>query len=452
MLGGGLWLAIALVSLVLSGLLAAMQLSLREVSRAELEAYTRLRDGERRRDRVQRILADIDGHAVSLALPRMLFAMVFVVGVVRWVTALSGATVAGWLELLVGVPAAALVMWALGMVVPLSVARHAGAKTVFVWSGPIRVVFRLLSPIRRISAFFDEVVRRLSGEDREQRDKLEAEIRSLVQEHEREGRIDENAGEMLSAVMEFGTTTVEEIMTPRTEIEALAETDDLEAVKQFVIECGHSRIPVYREDLDHIIGILYAKDLLIWLARHAGNGPFRLEDLLRPALFVPETKTVSELMSELIANRVHLAVAADEYGGTAGIVTIEDMVEEIFGEIEDEYEQPDDERPSVDIDPESMSAEIDARKHIDDANDALEAIGVELPESADYDTVGGFVVVTLGQIPQPEQQLRHDRILVTVLEAEPTRVLRVRVERIRENEQAEAPEPAAAPGGEAEGG
>jgi len=259
-------------------------------------------------------------------------------------------------------------------------------------------------------------------------DTLDAELLSAVDQSERIGHIDETARDMIEAVVEFRSTTVEEIMTPRTEINALEYTDDLGTVKRFVREVGHSRIPVYRDNLDHIEGILYAKDLLHWMADDAA-GDFSLKEILRTPSFIPETKTVRELLKELLARRVHIAIAADEYGGTAGLVTIEDMVEEIFGEIEDEYEQDDDERPSVDIDTVTNSAEIDARKPIDDANDVLEAIGIELPESDDYDTVSGFVATTMGRIPEAGQTLRHEGLLITVLEAEQTRVLRIRVER-----------------------
>ena len=171
--------------------------------------------------------------------------------------------------------------------------------------------------------------------------------------------------------------------------------------------------------------MLYSKDLLhhmIAAEEHRGEG-FVLRPLLRPVIFVPETKTVRELLAEMLQKRVHVAMVADEYGGTSGLVTFEDIVEEIFGEIQDEYEQPtENDAPSVDLDPEAATAGVDARLRISDANDRLEPIGIRLPESEDYDTVGGLVVVTLGRIPTPGECVRLDGVSLTVLQAEPTRV------------------------------
>ncbi len=253
---------------------------------------------------------------------------------------------------------------------------------------------------------------------------------SVVEEGEREGRIDETEREMIEAVVDFRSTTADQVMTPRTEVVALEYTDDLDDVLAFLSDAGHSRLPVYEDNLDHIVGLLYAKDVLRWLAGHdAREGrSFSLRSILRKATFVPETKIIRELLKELIAERVHIAMVADEYGGTAGLVTVEDMVEEIFGEIHDEYEDDEgEERPSVDLDPEFLSAEIDARERIDDVNDRLEPIRLRLPEDDDYDTVGGFVIVSLGRIPRAGESFVHDGLEIEVLEAEPTRVVRIRI-------------------------
>ena len=439
------WLWVSLGSLAAASLFSALHISLRQVARASIEEAA----GRRRESRprtaamIMSIHADTEGHALAAALPRAIFTMLFAVGMVGVVTGIGPGQTVGGADMAIGLLIAALLFWIMGIAVPTSVARHAGVQTIAVWSPLIRVTAVLCSPLSRVTAFFDEIVRRLAGDTKPKNtDILEAELLSVVEEHDTDGQLDHIARDMIEAVVEFGTTTVEEIMTPRTEVEAIAYTDELEKIKQVVRKVGHSRIPVYKGDLDHIVGILYAKDLLHWLSDPEQNGKrFVLRDILRGAAFVPETKTLRELLTELLAKRVHMAVAADEYGGVAGIVTIEDIVEEIFGEIEDEYEQGE-ERPSVDIDPEQSAAEIDARKHIDDANDALEAIGVELPEGEDYDTVGGFVVVTLGRIPEAGESFRHEKAEITVTEAEPTRVVRVRVVRVREESQAPEETPA----------
>jgi len=438
-LTGGHWFWIAAVSLALAGLFATLNLALRYVSRVSLEELGARRG---RRSRLDPIASDLEGHALAISIPRLLFGLMCVLAVAYWVATLRREPQPGWIDLGIAVVAASILLWTFALTVPLSIARHAGPNTILRWWWLIRASHLLATPFRRLGSGIDEIVRRLAGvEPSSGLHALEAELISVVEEHERDGEIDGGARDMIEKVVEFGTTTVEQIMTPRTEVEALEYTDELETVKQFVRGVGHSRIPVYRESLDHVAGVLYAKDLLHWLAAQNGtpDEAFDLSEIIRDATFVPETKTVRELLTELLSHRVHIAMVADEYGGTAGLVTIEDIVEEIFGEIQDEYE-PEAERPSVDIDPETLSAELDARKRIDDANDHLEAIGIELPESEDYDTVGGFVVVTLGLIPETGATLRSNGLLVTVLEAEQTRVCRVRIERIREGESEARPD------------
>lgn len=422
-----LWFWIAAVALSLGGLFSALQTSLRQVSRVALDARAE-KLSPQKREIVAKIGSDLDHHAVSIALPRLLMTFTASMAWIGWVAELRGSPLQ-LLDVVLGLLVATLTGWVVAVAIPTSISRHAAAGTICLWARVVRLAFVIAYPLRAVSAFLDEVIRRLAGEQVAAiANSLEAELLSVVEEGEREGRFDESARDMIESVVQFRQTSVEEIMTPRTDILALAYTDDLAEVSRFVRQSGHSRIPVYQEDLDHILGILYAKDLLNWLTDEKSSERFVLRELLRAATFVPETKTVAELLNELIANRVHIAVAADEYGGTAGIVTIEDIIEEVFGEIADEYDEQAS-TPSVDIDPENKVAEIDARKHIDDANDALEDIDVELPESEDYDTVGGFVVVTLGHIPEAGAVVEREGFRLTVIDAEQTRVTRVRIER-----------------------
>jgi putative hemolysin len=234
--------------------------------------------------------------------------------------------------------------------------------------------------------------------------------------------------------VKFRDRTVAQVMTPRTEIEAMELSNELSKVTAMIRTIGHSRIPVYEGDMDHVVGIFYVKDLMKWLAGEGGGGsrtgkPFDLKSLLRPALFFPETKTIRELLPELLNKRVHIAMVADEYGGTAGLVTIEDIVEEVFGDIQDEYERPEENRPEVQVDADAGVAELDARVSIEDANWHLRELGIEIPLGEDYETVGGFVTVTLGRIPVEKESFAVGGAEVVVLGAEPTRVTRVRVTR-----------------------
>jgi CBS domain containing-hemolysin-like protein len=429
------WLLIGLGSICLASVLSAMQVALRSVSRVALEDLVdgpRRGDGEERRltPSLEAIMDDLPGHTAAVAAPRVITNLLVGLAMVMWVAGLRGDETIGVTDTVVGVLAAGVLIWVFTVVIPIALAEHAAERVVVAFAWLIRGIAISLGPLRLIVAFATEIVRRLTGElSRDTPEAREAELLSLVEESEREGDLDETAREMIEAVVEFRSTTVEQIMTPRTEIQGIPYTDDLDAVKRAAREATHSRIPVYNESLDSVVGVLYLKDLLRWLvSRSADAGAFRLRDILRKAIYVPETKTVRELLVDLLEQKVHIAFATDEYGGLSGLVTIEDIIEEVFGEIRDEYEPEEDDRPVVIIDPEARAAEIDARAEIDEANDELEAIDLELPENDDWDTVGGFVVTTMGKIPDAGETLRHAGLLVTVLEAEPTRVVKVRIE------------------------
>lgn len=437
---------LAAIALVSGAILSTLQLCLRTVGRVPLEPMAERRS-ELALKRVRAILDDTDAHATAVALPRTLSNLVFVGLFIVWIALLGGQPEAArWsfdlVDLAIGIPAAALLLWIVSLIVPISVAEHAEARTVLAWSAPIRACHAALGPTLPLYRFVNEIVRRLSGtQEQTALQELEAELRSVVEESEREGTLDETERDMIEAVVQFRTTTTEQIMTPRTEVAAIEYTDDLTEVEELINERGHSRIPVYEEDLDHIRGILYAKDLLRWMVSDEckRGTPFELAPVLRPATFVPETKTVRELLTELLAAKVHLAVVIDEYGGTSGVVTIEDIVEEIFGEIKDEYEHEEEAEDEVVLDCEQRRATIDARTEIDLANDELEPVGIAFPEHDDYDTVGGFVTATLGRIPSAGETFTTDAMQVIVLEAEPTRVVRVEVRAADEARTADAP-------------
>ncbi len=312
--------------------------------------------------------------------------------------------------------------------VPVYWARYRREK-LLVWSIPflhlVRVVFAPFTfPLRIV----DPVLRRLSGIDLEDDEDLAEQVLDAVERHDEEETFDETQRQMIEGVVELAETTVGEIMTPRTDVQGIPAGLTLAEVKAAALEAGHSRIPVYRENLDDIAGILYAKDLIRFL--NDGH-EFNLDDVVREPFVVPESKPVRDLLAEFRQKKVHLAVVLDEYGGTAGLVTIEDILEEIVGEIHDEYEdQPDD--PTIDVAPNELSATMDARLHIDELNDAL---GLDLPEDEDYETVAGYVVSVLGHIPAPGESFEHDGVKVVIDEAEKTKVLRVTVEKVQAPEQ-----------------
>ncbi len=425
-------LLLLIVVLALAAVLGALVQSLRDLSRSRLEDLASQRNLSAVTRRIDLILDDVEGHASALALPRVLFQLSAVVLAAVWVASTRGVAHPGWIDFGVGVAVASVLVWVFGSVLPQAVARHAAEETVYAWSRLVHAVYVAMRPARAVTRFFDEVVRRLAGRSQaDHTEELEHEILSVVEEAQESGAVDESEREMIQAVVRFRDTTVAQIMTPRTEIEALELTNNLGEVTAAIRRIGHSRIPVFEGDLDHIIGIFYVKDLMRWLAGESARAgrTFDLRALLRPPVFVPETKTIRELLRELLQKRVHIAVVADEFGGTAGLVTVEDIMEELVGDISDEYEVPDEAQEEILVRAEVRAAELDGRAYIDSVNDRLRAaFGVQLPESEDYDTVAGFVVVTLGRIPAVGESFVTDGLRVTVLAAEPRRVKRVRVE------------------------
>ena len=444
------WFWIAVVSALMGCVFAVLHQTLRHAHRVAGEDWLRSIANDRKRDAIRTILDTADVSAGAIALPRIAFSLLVPVALVLHLALLFDTDRAdgleiGWVSLVLGIAIASPVLWVTNTALPTAIARHAWGATLRASAPLIRGLMVPLKPFSGLYRFLDEVVRRLAGASDQNGDRAEAEILSAVEQAERFGGVDETERDMIEAVVEFRSTSVDEIMTPRTAIEALEYTDDLEGVKQYVRDSHHSRIPVYRGNLDEIAGFLYAKDLLKWLAEPETVNPdrFDLQEILREALFIPETKTVRELLREMIQSRVHIAMVADEYGGTAGLVTIEDIVEEVFGEIHDEYEDAPEDEPEVRLDVEARTAVIDAQTHIDDANDALRPLNVELPEEDDYDTVGGYISTRLGRIPDVGDTWAEGEIRLVVVSAEQTRVRRVRLELI---------EQAATVSGDADGG
>lgn len=228
----------------------------------------------------------------------------------------------------------------------------------------------------------------------------EEEMSMLANIGEEEGLIQDDEREMIRSIFQFGDTFVREVMVPRLDIKAIPSSATLDEALDVIISSGKSRLPVYQPDIDHIKGILYAKDLMGYMRRHPGE-TIDLTTILRPAYYVPESKKVDQLFAELQTQRVHIAIIVDEYGGTAGLVTIEDLLEEIVGEIQDEYdtETPDFERLS------QHEVLVDARLNLGDVNDFFRTHW----ESEDIETIGGFVYDKLGRIPEEGDQLAVDR-------------------------------------------
>lgn len=245
---------------------------------------------------------------------------------------------------------------------------------------------------------------------------IDEDIEAFIDVGEREGIVREDEAEILKSALEFGDTLVREVMTSRVEIIAIEHTATLRALRDLVAKEKHSRIPIYRDNLDQIVGIVHIKDLVPLLGQ--GTPDDRIEQLLRPAHFVPETKRVSELLRNMQKSRQQLAIAVDEYGSTAGLVTIEDLLEEIVGEIADEHEREDD------IVQEGESTYLVAG--LAELDRIEELFGARLG-NGEYDTVAGLIFSALGRIPSPGEKLEVNGIRIEVLDADRHRIHRVRL-------------------------
>ena len=248
----------------------------------------------------------------------------------------------------------------------------------------------------------------------------EDELREMIDVAESDEVIESTERAMIHSIFELGDTVVREIMVPRPDMVMVSADDPLRTVLDTILRAGHSRLPVYRDDRDKIVGLIYAKDVLRRLhARGDEHGPW--EDLLRPPFFVPELKPVDALLRELQTAKVHLAIVVDEYGATAGLVTIEDVLEEIVGEIVDEYDREE-------ILVENLEADVwrvDARLPVDELNDLL---ATDLPDE-EWDTVGGLLFGLLGHVAKPGEQVEVDAVRLTAERVAGRRIAKVLVER-----------------------
>lgn len=277
-------------------------------------------------------------------------------------------------------------------------------------------LLRLLAALRLLSGRIRPVPTAFSEED----------IKDLISAGEQSGEVEASEREMIHSVIEFADTSAYEIMVPRTELVALPDDAPLEDAVRAFLESGHSRIPVYEENVDNIVGVLYLKDILIRLSEEQRT--LTVRELLRPAYFVPETKKSDELLRELQRRRVHLAIVVDEYGGTAGIITIEDLLEEIVGDIIDEYDH---ERLEV-VEMPDGSVTVSGRASLEKIEETFD---IPIPEETEAETISGLVTEQLGRIPEA-----GDRVIISGVEFTVIEVAHNRAERLRAVVLPEPPE------------
>jgi CBS domain containing-hemolysin-like protein len=314
-------------------------------------------------------------------------------------------------------------------VTPKSYAFQRAEKIALFTAVPMSVIHRLFSPFAiGITAIANSILR-LFGLSLVNPEPfvIEDEIKTLVDLGEEEGVIEEEEKEIIEGVFEFSETLAREVMVPRVDIVALDVNSSFDEAIDTINMSGHSRIPVYDETIDNIVGIIYAKDLLKFFG---SKNPPPLRSIMRAPYYVPETKPIDELFREMRAQKVHMAIIIDEYGGTAGLVTIEDILEELVGEIMDEY----------DINEEAMIERValdeiivDGRMNLEELNEIL---GVELP-AEETDTLAGFVYDHISHIPKPGEEFEYNGVIIRVEEVRGRRITKLRIKKAIKGEENE---------------
>src|SRR5579884_3105099 len=411
-----LQLAVLIGTLILCSIASAAETALTSVSRIKLKNL--VEEGDPLAIQIEKLLAE----------PNTFLSTILVVNSVAVIVASSMATVLAlrfsetWGELISSVLISVVVL-IFYEITPKTAAVQNPLRWARVLVGPVRGAAWVLHPVvwllSIITTFF---VRVLGGQVKHKGPFVtEEELRLLVTVGEEEGVLEEEETEMIHSIFEFADTTVREVMIPRIDMVTLPSTATVDEAVDLALQGGFSRIPVYEESvgIDEIIGILYTKDMLRQLRE--GHNSLPIRELVRPAYFVPETKKLDDLLHEIRQRRVHMVIVIDEYGSVAGLVTIEDLVEEIVGDIQDEYD-----REEVLFERVNENEYIfDAKISIDDFNEVMDT---DL-ENEDYDTLGGFLYDKLDKIPVAGDTITHENITYTVLATRGRRITKVKVVR-----------------------
>lgn len=327
-----------------------------------------------------------------------------------------------------------------GELVPKKIAMKRAEEISFRFIGLLTGIAAVFRPIVSLLTASTNGILRILGIDPSDSEQTvtEEEILMMVDAGEEKGVLDEDAKDMISNIFDFSDSTVSEIMTHRTEVGAVEDTAGIPDAVALSMELGYSRIPVFHDDLDNILGIIYIKDLLKYVGAPVDPN-VKLTDLMRPAYFVPESKLCADLFSEMTARRLQIAVVVDEYGGTEGIITMEDLLESIVGNMQDEY----------DTEGEEIQRESDNRYSVEgtaSVEEISDLTGSELPEG-DYDTIAGLMMSQLGRIPKENEHphIKVGNLTLTVAEMDDRRIARITIEKEIPHSQTGTPEQTAAP-------
>lgn len=422
----GSWtLLVGIALILLTGLASTLSYILRSYSKSRLAKYL----GE---PAAAIWLPRLDAYDARLLLDASFLRLAGNLGIVFWVvTAVHGETLepSNSRGLILPALTALLSLSVVSIGLPAALAAHAGEPILARSLALLWALHYALLPVETVLVWLDRAVGWSIGKPREPLDvehRAEQEILEAVDAGRLRGAVLEEQREMIRSVLELNDTPVSAIMTPRTDVIAISADATFEQARAMILDQGHSRVPVYEDTLDHIVGVLYAKDLL----RVEPGAPFALRERMRKAPFVPESKTIDELLNEFRQSKVQIAIVLDEYGGTVGLATIEDILEELVGEIDDEYDEP--AAPTVQrIDADTL--EVDGRVPVYEVNQELR---IELPESADFATIGGFVLTSMGKVPGNGEEFTHDNVHFSVVRAEPRKINRLRIHVQREPQSA----------------
>ncbi len=423
---------LALIGLALTCLAAVETKSLSKFSRHRLKELCEKRNTP---ERLGVILKHYEQIALAAETLQVLATALVLISGSYWLwssslqeseTPLSNAVFAEYLVLGIALGAVALLFCEIW--IPWALARLFSTRLVYHTWHFWKIISTLLAPFVLAAHFFDTVMHRLAGRAQEEPDEesFEDEIRTIVTEGHREGLLEEDAREMIEGVIELGDVFVSQIMTPRTDMISMPKSLDWEEMLTFVLSAPHSRIPVYDDNRDDIVGVLFAKDLLPELAKGIDEPRVPWPSILRPPQFVPETKPIDVLLQEFQQNHTHMVIVLDEYGGVSGLVTMEDILEEIVGEIVDEYD-PVLEEDILEIDEQTIEAL--GKAHLDELNERFD---LDFPEERDYDTIAGYVFSELGHVPVVGEKLVSDNMQISVVEATPRRIERVQIKILTE--------------------
>jgi len=416
--------AAAAVLLLLDLALSVMTLSASALSRVALRRMNT--ESGNRLPFLEEFKTVPSSHRAAIHTLRQL-SLIGAVGLFGWISAAASWPGGWWGGIATGAVLGALVVeTVLARVIALKDPRLALRLTAVLVRPVHAITYPVLAPVH--AAF-----RRWAGtiaDEEESDDDADDDVEAFIEVGEREGILEKSEGRMVRSIVDLDQTLVREIMTPRVDVVALRVKASVAEARRAALTAGHSRFPVYGETIDNVVGILHVRDLL--RAWEEGWGEAGIAGLVRPAVFVPETRTVAEVLAEM-RTRAHVALVVDEYGGLAGMVTLEDLVEEIVGEIRDEH----------DLEDATLEEEIGGSWLVSGAAHAEElerVFGVDLGER-DYDTVGGFVTAALGRVPVKGETFEHEGLTVEIVEADLRRIRRVRVRAGRPGEAPVEPHP-----------